>query len=180
LLGDLTSHSRHGRSLGLLFTVRDLALLGLLLACDQLNLDDFSLRLLAWYREGYLAVDGVFFDVGVQTQHALESLANSTAASVAGPAGERDNGNGSLMRVWPLALWHRRSDQELVAEARRQSLVTHGHLRAQLCCALYCLWARRVLEGAADPWHAAVQSLHGICGEQSAARRELEEEIRPG
>jgi ADP-ribosyl-[dinitrogen reductase] hydrolase len=156
-----------------------LALLASLLECDRLDLDDFGRRLLAWYREGYLAVDAVVFDVGIQTRRALEALADGTAAASAGPAGEWDNGNGSLMRVLPLALWHRGSDEELVVDARRQSLVTHGHLRSQLCCALYCLWARRLLEAAADPWGAAVQSLRRICGEQSVERRELEEAIRP-
>ena len=34
--------------------------------------------------------------------------------------------------------------EELVRDARLQSRVTHGHLRSQLCCALYCLWARRL------------------------------------
>jgi ADP-ribosyl-[dinitrogen reductase] hydrolase len=156
-----------------------LALLASLLECDRLDLDDFGRRLLAWYREGYLAVDAVVFDVGIQTRRALEALANGTAAASAGPAGEWDNGNGSLMRVLPLALWHRGSDEELVVDARRQSRVTHGHLRSQLCCALYCLWARRLLEAAADPWGAAVHSLRRICVEQSVERRELEEEIRP-
>ena len=50
------------------------------------------------------------------------------------------NGNGSLSRVLPLALWHRGSDEELARDAMQQSLVTHGHIRAQLCCALLCLW----------------------------------------
>lgn len=52
--------------------------------------------------------------------------------------------------------------------ARRQSVVTHAHLRSQLCCALYCLWARRIVEGSADPWLAAVETLRAMLPEGRA------------
>ena len=50
---------------------------------------------------------------------------------------EKNNGNGSLMGVLPLALWHQGTNEELVKDAFDQSAVTHGHLRSKLCCALY-------------------------------------------
>src|SRR5579859_2975016 len=98
------------------------------------------------------------FDIGIQTGHALSSLRDGVPAAQAGPDGERDNGNGSLMRVLPLALWHRGSDAELARDACEQSKVTHGHLRAQLCCALYCLWVRRTLQGGTSPRAGAATS----------------------
>jgi ADP-ribosyl-[dinitrogen reductase] hydrolase len=156
-----------------------LALLASLLERGQLDLEDFGRRLSAWYRQGYMAVNGVVFDVGIQTRRAIEALNAGRDATVAGPGGERDNGNGSLMRVLPLALWHQGSDEELVAGARRQSLVTHGHLRAQLCCALYCLWARRTLQATADPWCEAVQTMRRTYDEKSSERAEMEAHIRP-
>jgi ADP-ribosyl-[dinitrogen reductase] hydrolase len=90
-----------------------------------------------------------------------------------------DNGNGSLMRVLPLVLWHRGTDQELVKDAQLQSLITHGHLRSQVCCALYCLWARRILVDHVDPWRDAVQTLRNIYQGENAAIEELEWSIRP-
>jgi ADP-ribosyl-[dinitrogen reductase] hydrolase len=124
-----------------------LCLLASLLDRGRLDLPDFGERLVAWLRDGYLAVDGRVFDVGIQTHAALAKLAAGVAPEQAGPSGERDNGNGALMRVLPLALWHRGSDEALLDDAMRSSLPTHGHLRSQLCCAVYCLWARRVLDG---------------------------------
>lgn len=104
-----------------------LILLVSLLACKQLDLDDFGQRMLEWYTNGYMAVDNDMFDVGIQTTHALRALAQGQPAATAGPDHERANGgNGSLMRVLPLALWHRGSDTELVQDAHTQSLVTHG------------------------------------------------------
>ncbi len=156
-----------------------LALLASLLGCGRLNVDDFGRRLVAWYERGYMAVDNRVFDVGIQTSQAITALQGGVPASQAGPAGERNNGNGSLMRVLPLALWHQGSDAEMVADAHAQSAVTHGHLRSQVCCALYCLWARRSLAGAANPWAEAVATLRTLYGAGSLARAELDAQIRP-
>ena len=156
-----------------------LCLLDSLLACGRLDPDDLGRRLLDWYDNGYLAVDGKVFDVGIQTARALGRLRSGTPALDAGPAEERANGNGSLMRVLPLALWHRGPDAELVADARTQSRITHGHPRSQLCCALYCLWARSTLEEAPDPWASALATLRGLLPDGSPDRAELDGAIRP-
>lgn len=144
-----------------------LCLLASLLEREQLDIGDFGRRMVNWFEWGYLAVDGHVFDVGIQTQAALARLAAGVEAAQAGSRGERDNGNGSLMRVLPLALWHRGSDQELIEDAMRSSQPTHGHLRSQLCCAVYCVWARRLLEGVElrTAWAAAVAAIEAHVGE---------------
>lgn len=142
-----------------------LCLLASLLAQGGLDLGDFSRRLLNWHDHGYLAVDGQVFDVGIQTARALSSLRAGVAPDRAGPAGERDNGNGSLMRVLPLALWHRGDDAYLVAMAARQSLPTHGHARSAIACAMLCLWARAELHGEARPWEHAEHVLRTLAAE---------------
>lgn len=154
-------------------------LLDSLLRCGRLDLDDFARGLLAWYEQGFLAVDGVVFDVGVQTGVALAELRAGVAPAEAGPRHEHANGNGSLMRVLPLTLWHRGDDTALIADAQRQSLITHGHPRSQVCCALYCLWARMTLDGRDDSWNAAVARLRELYPEGSLERAELEWSVRP-
>jgi ADP-ribosylglycohydrolase len=156
-----------------------LCLLASLLNCGRLDPDDFAKRLVDWYAKGYCAVDHRVFDVGIQTGRAIRALQNGTPALEAGPSEERANGNGSLMRVLPLALWHLGTDSELVVDACLQSRVTHGHPRSQACCALYCLWARRILDGSVDPWSDAVATLRGLLDDNSPLRIELEETIRP-
>ena len=161
-----------------------LALCASLLACGQLNVDDFAERLLAWYQDGYCAVDGLVFDIGAQTGHAFANLKQGVSPRDAGPAGEWDNGNGSLMRVIPLALWHRGSDAELLRDAFAQSAVTHGHMRSKLCCALYCLWVQRLLladddEQRSAAWGAAVAALRDLIHDDDAAQEALEMHIRP-
>jgi ADP-ribosylglycohydrolase len=154
-----------------------LCLLASLLHCGKLDLDDFGRRLLNWCDLGYFAVGGDVFDIGITTSQALGRLRAGIPAARSGPADEGANGNGALMRVLPLALWHKGGDAELAADARRSSLPTHAHPRSQLCCALYCLWARRLLEGAAEAWDGAVAALRELYAPGSAERAELDDII---
>lgn len=139
-----------------------LALIDSLQRCQTLDLDDFGQALLDWQMEGKYAVDGVIFDIGIQTKRALQKLRNGTPAIDCGGELECHNGNGSLMRVLGLALWHTGSDKELIDFAYDQSLPTHAHLRSQVCCALYCLWVRNLLNGAEDGFDEAVQTFTNI------------------
>jgi len=139
-----------------------LCLLSSLLDCDGLDLRNFAGRLLNWAAWGYLAVDGHVFDVGVQTQRALDALMTGVPPEQAGPRGEYDNGNGALMRVLPLALWHQEDDQSLITLAARQCLPTHGHPRSAAASAMLCLWARAELCGIAASWDHAASSLRQL------------------
>ena len=144
-----------------------LCLLDSLLHCGELDLKDFGARLLRWLDSGYLAPDSSVFDCGIQTKQALTRLREGTPAARSGGRDERDNGNGSLMRTLPLALWHRGDNRQLVLDAHNQSQVTHGHPRSQVACALYCLWARQLLyHGDNDGWNAAVTRLEEIYREE--------------
>jgi len=51
---------------------------------------------------------------------------------------EDANGNGLLIRVLLLAIWHQGSDGQLMRDAYAQSYGTHAHLRPKVVC-LYAL-----------------------------------------
>lgn len=156
-----------------------LVLLASLLDCQKMDLKDFATGLVEWYETGYMAVDGKVFDVGIQTGSAIRKLIKGVKPEKAASDDERANGNGSLMRVLPLALWHKGSDSDLVNDAHKQSLVTHAHIRSQVCCAFYCLWARRIIEGAKDAWQEAASSLRQIYGVDAPETCEMDYYIRP-
>ena len=139
-----------------------LCLLASLLNCDRLDPDDLGRRFVDWYRSGYLAVDNRVFDVGVHTGNVLIAIESGMPSLQAGAIGNQARGNGSLMRVLPLVLWHRGSDTDLIADAHLQSRVTHGDPYCQICCALYCLWARYILNCLPDPWEAASMTLRSV------------------
>lgn len=158
-----------------------LCLLDSLVTCGSFVIKDFSDRLIAWYLDGAWAVDGVVFDVGVQTGEALNAYragANSEKCGLLRPDGK---GNGALMRVLPLALWHKGANRELVLTAHEQCLITHGNICNQVCCALYCLAARFLLAGAdaVPALEKAVFVLREIYREMPAYEQELEWSIRP-
>jgi ADP-ribosyl-[dinitrogen reductase] hydrolase len=139
-----------------------LCLLTSLLDCGKLDPDDLGQRFVSWYQSGYMAIDQRVFDVGIHTSRVVQAIATGMPALDAGALGQDARGNGSLMRSLPLVLWHRGTDAELVADAHLQSRVTHGDAYCQVCCALYCLWARQLLDNAKTPWVSATQSLRSI------------------
>ena len=122
-----------------------LILLESLIENQKFNMDDFLQRLSKWLFDGYMALDNNTFDVGIQTYKYIQSYKTNKKFKVNKSPDESENGNGSLMRCLPLALWHTGEDQELVELAHQQSLATHPHIRSQVCCALYCLIARKLL-----------------------------------
>jgi ADP-ribosyl-[dinitrogen reductase] hydrolase len=156
-----------------------LCLFASLRECGGLDLEDLAQRLVAWMHGGYMAVDACPFDVGFQTCQSLTRFKSGISVELAGLRSERNNGNGSLMRTLPLALLWEGDDESLVQAAHRQSIITHAHPCSQVCCALYCLWARGELEGRADAWEAAVDKLRRIYGESGEFRTELENRVKP-
>ncbi len=110
---------------------------------------DQARRALAWRDEGAYAPGGLVFDIGISTSQALHALRSGIAPEEAG--GVAAKGNGSLMRILPLALVLRDiEDEDLVDRAVRASRVTHGSAEAQIACALYALIVRRLLTDADD------------------------------
>jgi ADP-ribosyl-[dinitrogen reductase] hydrolase len=109
---------------------------------DGLKRADFGEKLLAWRSSGYMTPDDEIFDIGIQTQFALDSLMwkQPLAATV------NSNGNGSLMRALPIGLYY--SDpKDIVEQSYKQSALTHPHGWSMAACALYCLFARGLLNG---------------------------------
>ncbi|HEX7816134.1 ADP-ribosylglycohydrolase family protein [Dyella sp.] len=156
-----------------------LCLLASLLAHGKLRLVDFAQRLVNWADWGYMAVDGRVFDIGVQTRQAIDALRSGVSPKEAGPAGEYANGNGALMRVLPLALWHTGSDGQLIAMAARQSLPTHGHARSAVACAMLCLWARAELYVKTQTWSYAASLLRGMGPSAGLPTDEIEHVLSP-
>ena len=158
-----------------------LCLLSSLLHKNKLDPEDLMNRMCNWYQHGYMAVDYQVFDVGIQTSSAINLYLNSVPLEKVAKNDEQSNGNGSLMRVLPLAIWHTGSDEQLIQDAYAQSHVTHAHLRSKVCCALYCLWARAILNGAniQTGWDEAVLKLRNYVQDKPQDLEQLEIHIRP-
>ena len=101
-----------------------------------------------WYEDGYNSVTGECFDIGVTTCEALRSY-RATGEPLSGSIDPRSAGNGSLMRLAPVAIrwWHDRA--AAVAAARLQSRTTHGAAQAVEACALFAELVVEAIAGAA-------------------------------
>jgi len=140
-------------------SAQSLALLDSLQTCQGLNLDDFAHRLLAWREMGAYTSHGTVIGCGITTHQALDRLSRGVSPAISGSDDEQSNGNGSLMRCLPLALWHHGSDSELIRLAIRQSLPTHAHPLSGVVCAAYCLVARQLLKQQPIDWDLLIAIL---------------------
>lgn len=104
--------------------------------CGGIDVVDMRERFRAWLDEGAYVVDGNVFDVGGTTERALRLGF--------GQDGVRDNGNGSLMRIVPLAFVDGATDEQIEAV----SAITHAHDISKRACIMYVRLAQRLLAGA--------------------------------
>ena len=90
-------------------------------------------RYCRWNREGYLSSTGSCFDIGVTTRAALERF-ERTQEPFCGPTDPRTAGNGSLMRLAPVALFYAQRPREAIERAGESSRTTHGAREAVDAC----------------------------------------------
>lgn len=100
----------------------------------RIDVDDMRDRFVRWYRDDAYTVSGLF-DIGGTTARALQMGR--------GCSGERDNGNGSLMRILPLAFTDATDD-----EVRAVSAITHAHQTSCGACVRMVRVARELAAGA--------------------------------
>lgn len=101
--------------------------------CGCIDVDDMRERYRRWLYEGAYTVDGKAFDVGNATATALFEGHGLTY--------ERSNGNGSLMRIAPLACTDATDD-----EIKAVSAITHAHHISKEACVLFVHMLREALE----------------------------------
>ena len=103
----------------------DIALAKSLVLRKRFDPYDVMTRFVSWYRMGEYSSTGTCFDIGVTTRKALERF-ERTGDPFAGSTDEREAGNGSLMRLAPVALFALDDPAEAVRIARKQSRLTHA------------------------------------------------------
>jgi ADP-ribosyl-[dinitrogen reductase] hydrolase len=105
-------------------------------------------RFIDWWRNGAFSPTGSCFDIGIATRQALARF-EETGDPIAGSTDLHSAGNGSLMRLAPVAIWGIRQDPAVVTRvARRQSMTTHAADACLDACEAYALVLRAVILGA--------------------------------
>ena len=107
-----------------------------LLERGTLDVQDLMERFCRWHEEGHNSVTGVCFDIGTTTAGALHSF-RATGEPLSGSTDPQSAGNGSLMRLSPVAIRWWQDPAKATEAARVQSRTTHGAVQAVEACALY-------------------------------------------
>jgi len=114
------------------------------------DLEDMGARFLGWFDRGDWAAHGEVFDVGNATAAALHRIGTGIAAEEAGGSSQFDNGNGSLMRILPVALSVLDLPESIAADRiERASSVTHRHCRSRIACVFHGILVRELVGGTA-------------------------------
>lgn len=104
-----------------------------LVSCRGMDLADQMQRYLRWYRGGYLSSTGYCFDIGNTVRSALESFERS-GNPASGSTDPNSAGNGSIMRLAPVAMFFAQDMQACIRNCARSSLTTHGARTAVDAC----------------------------------------------
>jgi ADP-ribosylglycohydrolase len=135
------------------------------------DLNDQARRYLAWYRLGDYSVVGRCFDIGSTTRRSLERFERTGDARSCADRSADASGNGSIMRLAPVAIHHAHLFperlEELVERAAESSLTTHGSEQCLSACRYLALLLAGLAHGVSreevlDPSWEPLGRLHEI------------------
>jgi ADP-ribosylglycohydrolase len=133
-----------------------LCLLESLARLGRIDYTDIMSNFVSWMNEAKFTPTGVMFDIGRGTMQALMKFTHGTEPLLCGGGGPYDNGNGSLMRIAPMALYlYEQKGTNLSWEdlsvVHDISKLTHAHARSLMACGIYVLVAVQLLDGSNVP-----------------------------
>ncbi|AZB24085.1 ADP-ribosylglycohydrolase family protein [Chryseobacterium bernardetii] len=113
------------------------------------DLEKVGQSFVQWVKYGHWTAHGSLFDIGGTTRHSIARIIKGESARFSGNVFEEDNGNGSLMRILPLAFYLENEEdiQKLYQTVKEVSAITHGHFRSVFACFIYVIFAIQLLKG---------------------------------
>lgn len=127
-------------------TAMALALAESLHARGSLDEEDLLTRFVDWWQHGAYACVGVCDDIGITVREALSRWCREGGRHP-GSTDPMTAGNGSLMRLAPVAIRHWRERPRLRDSAARQSRTTHAAPEAVDACVLFAEMLADAIEG---------------------------------
>lgn len=116
--------------------------------CQGFDLNAIARSFCRWFRERYWTPHWEVFDIGNTTLQAIWNLQHGAPPSQSGATSERSNGNGSLMRILPMAFLYKNLEfRELIERTHQVSAITHAHPRSLIACGIYISIAINLLQG---------------------------------
>ena len=103
-----------------------------------------------WISKSEYTPTGVAFDIGRTCLKAIKKYCNGTAPLECGSTSMNENGNGSLMRILPVALYaysKKLDDTSIHKLTNEASSLTHAHEVSRLGCYIYVQFIICLLKG---------------------------------
>ncbi len=116
----------------------------------EFNYHDIMHKWEEWINEAKYTANNDTFDVGRTCLRAIRNHSLGTEPLKCGIDGEQSNGNGSLMRILPVALYsyYRKLDvNEIIKLTNELSSLTHQHDISKLGCYIYVRYIMFLLDG---------------------------------
>ncbi|MGX1828988.1 ADP-ribosylglycohydrolase family protein [Paenibacillus taichungensis] len=100
---------------------------------ENFDPEDQMRRYTNWYQVGYMSSTGTCFDIGGATRSALERFA-TTGEAYSGSTNPMTAGNGSIMRLAPVAMAYANQPDQAVRYAGLSSRTTHAAVESVEAC----------------------------------------------
>lgn len=122
-----------------------------LIQCKGFDGEEMMGRFARWVEDGYMTPAGSAFGIGQTTFAAICRFLCDEDSPVYGGVREKDNGNGSLMRMLPVVLFNyfcrpHEPDAQKLETVYQASRLTHAHGRSLVACGIYAFIAGELLD----------------------------------
>ena len=131
-----------------------IALLESIRRTGTIDLVDIMGNFMKWLYDGEFTPYGYSYDIGRGTMQAISRYSRNRNVKKCGGDDERNNGNGSLMRIMPACIYcsvmessGMYSDRDAINVVHSVGGLTHAHIRSNIACGLYFFMVKQILMG---------------------------------
>lgn len=131
-------------------TSMEIATIESLIKNKKFDYSDIMSRWCDWLNNGEYTPNGVTFDVGRTCLKACRNYTNGDNPTECGLSDINSNGNGSLMRILPVALYSyskHLSNDKIMSLSNEVSSLTHSHNISKIACYMYVKFLINLLNG---------------------------------
>ena len=127
------------------------------------DIEDMMKRFSRWLGRGEYTAAGKAFDAGGTCRNAIRRFQEGTPPEYCGDRTINGNGNGALMRTFPIALYQCIQFQgkqlsDYLLPIHEVSALTHAHEIGLICCGMFSLTLKELLKNSERSFFDAAQS----------------------
>jgi ADP-ribosylglycohydrolase len=168
-IGEMVGYKTHSEPAGSWSddTSMTLATMDSVINNNGYDYEDIMKNFCCWYSNGEYTASGKLFDIGKITRTAILNYRSNENIKKCGQGKITDNGNGSLSRMLPVAVYtyyKSVSDEDTYEIVKNVSSLTHSHKIAILGCFIYVKFMQYIFSGKSirEAYEATVKYRHYV------------------